>query len=517
MNTDRECPASRQLSEEGRISAENSSSSVIAAERAFPSRRFFNWAVIILLGYFGLQLLFFAISIAPFVPPDEATHFGCCTIFSKEFFLPDNSPESYQYGLITNIPWLYYWSMGKLLHVNFFGIPDLLFLRLLNIPLAFGTVFYVCRTLRLLTDDRLSRLLLLVAMTNTLMFSFLSAAVSYDNLANLLAAMAVYYLLAFFKNRSGSLLAFSLLCQLAGGLTKSSFLPLVLVLNVLLCLHEVGNIRELPAELLSWFHGAGRRGLWLLFAILVGTGLNIQLYAGNYLSYGSLAPEIADVLPMKAAMQNRLAAREIIFRLFKNGQVTKEQALAMTGQISNTSDREDTAILIENHDYVMNSGVRMFGLPAYSKLWGYNIMLTVFGIKCHEGLLYDDVRVIVPFVGLFLLSALGFMRRWRPGREGWLPPCMAVIGAFYALFLLYFVCYKAYLYYEQPGIALQGRYIFPVIGPIYVLAICYLMRLFSNRYVRLSVAVATALMFMAANIPLFFSHVTPQWFDFPAG
>ena len=84
----------------------------------------------------------------------------------------------------------------------------------------------------------LPRLLLLVALTNTAMFSLLSASVSYDNLTNLLAAMAVYYLFAFFKNRSADQLAASILCQLAGSLTKMTFLPLVLALNLLLLIYE---------------------------------------------------------------------------------------------------------------------------------------------------------------------------------------------------------------------------------------------------------------------------------------
>src|ERR1035437_8987005 len=198
----------------------------------FPSPRRFKWIVITLLVYFGVRLLFFATNISPYVPPDEVTHFGVCRIFSKVFLLPGNSPETYQYGLVTNIPWLYYWIMGKLLFFNFFGISDLVFLRLLNIPLAFGTIYYTWRLLRLLTDDRLTQLLLIVAMTNTMMFSFLSASVSYDNLTNLLAAMSVFYLFAFFKERSGVMLLISYLCQLAGCLTKITIFPLILILNI---------------------------------------------------------------------------------------------------------------------------------------------------------------------------------------------------------------------------------------------------------------------------------------------
>ena len=151
--------------------------------------------------------------------------------------------------------------------LNVFGIPDLLFLRLLNIPFAFATIYFVWRMLRLLTDDRLTQILLIVAMTNTIMFSFLSAFVTYDNLTNLLAAMAMYYLLAFFQTRSGDLLAASFLCQLAGSLTKISFLPLVLVLNILLLIHEFKNLRDLPGSLKDYFQAAGWQRLGLALGI----------------------------------------------------------------------------------------------------------------------------------------------------------------------------------------------------------------------------------------------------------
>ena len=230
----------------------------------FPADRHVTWIVTALLLYFGSRLLFFALKISPAVPPDETTHFGICKVFSRVFLFPVNSPETYQYGLVTNIPWLYYWLMGKVLALNFLGISDLVFLRLVNILLVFAFVWYVRRTLRLLTDDRLTQILLIVAMTNTMMLSFLSASVSYDNLTNCLAAMALYYLLAFFRERSGPLLAASLLCQLAGSLTKLTFLPLVLMLTIALLAHEAGNIRTLPAGLKTFFRTSGRRGFVLM-------------------------------------------------------------------------------------------------------------------------------------------------------------------------------------------------------------------------------------------------------------
>lgn len=502
---------SRTSQKQGRISEGAPSSLNTILEKAYPSSRQLKWSVSLLLVYFGLRLLFFALAISPFVPPDEVTHFGVSRIFSEVFFLPENSPETYQYGLVTNTPYLYYWTMGRLLAVNVFGIPDLLFLRLLNIPFAFATLYFVWRMLRLLTDDRLAQLLLIVAMTNTLMFSFLSAFVTYDNLTNLLAAMAVYYLLAFFRTRSGNLLAFSFLCQLAGSLTKPAFLPLVLVLNILLFIHEFRNLRDLPGALPAYFKGEGWRSLGLFLAILLGLTLNIHLYGGNYLHYGSLAPEMYEVLPPESAMQNRIAARDRIFMLLKGGHVSIDEALAMTSQISHPADRNDTIYLIENYAGRRYSGAQLLGPLEYIAPWGLHMLATIFGILGHRSML-NQGPTILPFIALMVLTVLGILIRWRPREAAWFPAYLAAIACFFGMFLMYAVNYRTYLYYESFILALQGRYIFPVLGPIYVLSSYYLLRLFKGGYARLGISVAASLFFIASDFPYFLLHVTPDWF-----
>ncbi|MEI6703650.1 MAG: hypothetical protein WCL71_08970, partial [Deltaproteobacteria bacterium] len=72
--------------------------------------------------------------------------------------------------------------------------------------------------------------------------------------------------------------------------------------------------------------------------------------------------------------------------------------------------------------------------------------------------------------------------------------------------------FGSYLYYGTPGITLQGRYLFPVIAPVYVLMCHYLLILFRAEYLRLTVALATALLFVASDFPYFLMHATPKWF-----
>ncbi len=470
-----------------------------------------RWLLWLLSGYFGGRLLFFALAISPAVPPDEVTHAGLCTVFSKVFLLPENSAATYQYGLATNIPWLYYWIMGKLLHLNLFGLPDLLFLRLLNIPLAFGTVWYAVRLLRLLTDDRLTRLLLVVVMTNIPMFSLLSSSISYDNLTNLLAAASIYYLFAFFRERSGGLLVGSLLCQLAGTLTKVTFLPLALALCVLLVVHEAKRLWLLPAAIRRQLREASLAGRLAAVSLLIVAGFTLHLYAGNYLRYGSLNPSMEAVISTTAAMEYRLDARGKIFTQYKEGRISYMDAVILAGEINHPGDKADTFYLLMNYEKMKQNPSLWLGPLEYLKKWSWFMLITTVGLKAHLQL-YKDEAWLIPLYLLLGASALGFIIRWRP-KDGWLPPALMTIALFYAGFIMYEFNYESYRLYGEPSLTVYGRYLFPVLAPCTVLFCRYLLSLFGNAQLRLMVALVTALLFIAYDFPWFLMHATPEWFS----
>jgi hypothetical protein len=81
---------------------------------------------------------------------------------------------------------------------------------------------------------------------------------------------------------------------------------------------------------------------------------------------------------------------------------------------------------------------------------------------------------------------------------------------------LYRFNYQEYLDNGAPYVALQGRYIFPVIGPIYVLSSIYLMRLFQGRAARLAIFGLAAFIFIMSDFPLFLARITPEWSYWPS-
>lgn len=483
-----------------------------AGDEELISSTVLTWATWLLLACFGARLLYFALNISAFVPPDEVTHAGLCKIFSKVFLFPENSPETYEFGLVTNTAWLYYWIMGKLLHVNIFGLSDLVFLRLLNIPFAFGVVCYSVKLLRLLTGSRLAQLLLIAVITNIPMFSLLSASVSYDNLANLLAAMAIYYEFAFFKSRSGSHLLTSLLCQTAGSLTKITFLPLIVILNIIMALNEAKNLQTVRENVTRQFWVVARRSWLTLCLLIIAVGLNLQLYVGNYLRFGAPNPGISQVISPLVAMQSRLDARGIIFSQYKEGKISYMDALILTGEIKHAGDKADTFYLLMNYEKLKRNPQLWLSPLGYSISWCQTMAASIFGIRAHLGMFKPPLYLVPAYVAM-ALAFLGFVIRWRPRETGWSPVYLVMVAFCYAGSLIYEVNYDAYLTYGEPSLTVYGRYLFIVLAPVAVLLCHYLLCLFKSGIVRNSLAMATALLFISYDFPWFLMHVTPEWLE----
>ena len=106
------------------------------------------------------------------------------------------------------------------------AVEPLVFLRISNVLLGVTCAYCAYRCAGQISGNPLARLLALLLVTNTLMFTGLSASVNYDNLANLLGALAIAALLAFLKAGGVAGLVVGVVALLAGALTKVAFLPL---------------------------------------------------------------------------------------------------------------------------------------------------------------------------------------------------------------------------------------------------------------------------------------------------
>lgn len=456
-----------------------------------------------LLAYLAIQLVYFALHVAPGIPPDELTHLGRCQAYARAWLLPADSEATHALGLITHRPCLYNLLMGKLLWLNRSALPDLLFLRLLNVPLGLLTVLYGYAWVRQFTPSRPAQLLFVAMAGNILMVNAMFASVSYDNLANLLAAAAIFHLFAYRRRPEPAHLVGLLVAVLAGCMTKRTFLPLAFILVVVLLAGQRHRLRAALREALVWLRWRRPGRLAAGMAVLVLLLSNGAVYGANLVRFGRLVPESDQVLGVEAAMRNRIFARNHVVRAFRAGRLEFEQALRQAESISDDGDRQAAVRML----YLARrpeATVRMHDHVEYVARWAYLMLQRTLGYTGHRFMMKPAVQ-LYPYCLVLLVAVVAFVRTWHPRRSDGAVTSAFAIALFYALVLLCLVNHRVYVRTGLIDMSLQGRYLFPVLVPLCGLVAHHLLAATPSRYQRI-VAVATGAWFVYGAWPFFLTH-----------
>ncbi len=87
----------------------------------------------------------------------------------------------------------------------------------------------------------------------------------------------------------------------------------------------------------------------------------------------------------------------------------------------------------------------------------------------------------------------------------------SVIALTYAMVLMWHVNYPIYRDYGIPGFVLQGRYMFPVLGPLVGIFSSSILRI-SPRPLQPLVALAVATVFLLGDLPTFLEGADDCWY-----
>ncbi len=466
----------------------------------------------ILVLYFLVRNLYFAFNIGTGISPDEMTWFGKCVVFSKAILLPIDSPDSYEYGLVTHIPYLYFWLMGKLIHLNFFAVSDLVFLRCVNICIGLAALWFAWKTISILTESIITRLLFMVMCTNTLMLTFLYSFVSYDNLVNFFAIAALFFLISYLKNRSLSHLLACMIVVLAGCLTKVTFLPYALLIFVAFLIKEYKNLVPLLVEFKSCFLFKDARRSVLMALCLFLLALNIDVYGTNFIKFHRLEAPVGTVLGLENALQYRIFAKYHVIWQFENKRLSLDEATQMAHKY--IKDRGDLAgalgqlrrVDAENKKKQPERLDRLH----YAFPWIDLNMSRAYGIAGHK-FMWKTGSSLAPYTLIYLLGAALLIRRFRLNDMNGNAVVMLVLAGGYTLILMQSVNYNSYLTHGALGLATSGRYLFPVLYAGYALLANYLTNS-KSKTLNAVVATVVAAIFIAGDFPWFLRHVTPAWY-----
>ena len=387
------------------------------------------------LAIFWATAIFFAFKIRAEMPPDEVEHVLRTLILTsdKAFFFQEGS--DIYLGPLHCISYLSYSIQAVVLAIldpNESSV--LLVLRLVNLVIYSGTLAAIGFLAYELFGSPIVAFAAPVLINTIPMFSFLASSVTYDNLANL--ACAAFYLFAIRALRRSALtdLFIGLLFLGVACLAKFSVLPLIIPGLILIGIFVCS--RPFPTPMVDkWFVCA-------LISCLSVWALNGSLYGANVIRYGSLTPSCAQVFG-----QERCQAENY-----------ESQRGATIRQAAQEAAQAELPFVDYCMEYIRASVERTFGLMAHKSL----LRSRVGAVVCLS------VFLVGYALSICLLKSTVLAREYR-----WMH--------YTIVYYLTVVMCKNYIDYSATGyvfgMALQGRYNFPVFPLIIVLSTFGLSRL----------------------------------------
>lgn len=445
-------------------------------------------AVFILMALiFSIYAFYIAVHLQPEIIPDEPAHFVFSKHFSTSWGIPPDTMETSYWGwYIQQNPFLYHWLNGRLINlITLFKplISDqeiLIFLRIINVLFSIGTIIF-CYLLSIeVIKNKWWQLLPVFLLTNTLMFVFLAGGLNYDNLANLLSFGGLFFFVRTLKQEKfiKNSLVWMILISSAT-LVKYSILPLALAMVIswiIFLIHERKQLFPLALK--------GQK-IFILFVVLLALFIgNFLIYGINLIRYQSIRPRCSDILDQEYCESSRFYIRH------------EEKALG-------------------NKLSVVDSINQGFPNPIeyISNVWPRLMLLRTFGIPGHEGYkVYSPVNLIdyyqILLYGIIIISIFVFRK------PSFLLNSLIGISCFYTVILMY-QNYQSELVYGFLHYAFQGRYIFPVIGPIYIL-FTKILKSTPSKYLRWAILIFTIGLFIYGGpltLILKYNTVFSSWFN----
>jgi len=392
--------------------------------------------LVLIFGFFLIQALFFAKYLGKGISPDENYHYSVSLAFSKVLGIPSNSVETFSCGDITRIPFLFFWINGRIINIsNTLGFDGYLPIRLIGTIYSALSLLFIWLTSKAVIRRKYYRLLPVFMLATTMMFNFLAGAISYDNLVNLLSVISIWALIMFLKNDKKK--SFYLFCLIISGLAialvKFSGLPLVFIEIVIVIYTFIKNR--------SFNFTINKK--WIPYYLVIGIFAipNILLYGGNFLKYRSLTPSCNQVMTHEDCLNNAIYVRQFVY-----------QDMETTSK----GERRIRDLLLD--DERMNPYDYIF-------VWEKTITPRLYGIFGHQSVVLPR-NFEFAYTMLFVVLLIPLIRHIGKKKD---IMSLLILMIFYSLILAYRVHYLSYLRTGSLNIAMQGRYLLPIISCAYII------------------------------------------------
>jgi len=435
------------------------------------SSRAFLVAVLV---WFGIQTVYMALSTKLGIPPDEKYHLRLMELFVQNGWSPFIHDQTgyYSLGEVTHTPFiLYHYLLSLPMHLFGNFVYDFMILRFVNIGLAFWSFYLIIKIANLIGMSKLVRNLGLFMLANTLMFVFLSASISYDNLFIPLGLLVMYLLLRLLDKATIPHLLLFLTAIMAGMLVKISFLPIALGCVVVLGVLRYKELLKTPKQLLAFCKSEPKLAILLLAPLLIMLLFTAQKFAYNLATYRDITPECNVVNTEQQCRQNAIYMRNMDLR--------------------------------ESHP-----PVPQLSPFEYTASWISLMKERTFGIFAHRNANSTALIDIWAYV-LIVLIPLVVIRKYKTSDRN----IAIILGLmlFYGLMLIL----KNHDTLERTGIiglAVQGRYMFAFLPLVFIIGNYYLFKILKDRVLQLTYIAATLIIFTTASLPSYIVVTDANWY-----
>jgi hypothetical protein len=360
--------------------------------------------------------------------------------------------------IITGQPYLYYWINGAAAKIYQWIFPTNqpiripILWRLLSVVISTFTVIYCYKLAKTVTGNPYLGILAAFFLSNTLMFTFVSGGISYDNLMNLAAMASIYHLVKVYHKgdftRQTALLG---IWVVIGSLSKEQYLLLALIVFLAWLFFVITHQKTIKLNF-------SKRNI-VISALFAGfLILFLGLYGLNLLRYSAVTPACYQVKS---------------FEVCSGFSERKEYYVPYDIQ---------TRLFIKDH--TINP------IEYISQYWLYKMAQSIWGILSHKTFI---PRVTVGLHSLLSLWGLFcLIRYWN--KDDVFGNLLIFILSTYTSYIFY-MNYRNEVTFSFQHYGISGRYLSPILGVLITLMIHYFMKIRSIFLKKFTLALSIMLYF----------------------
>lgn len=357
-------------------------------------------------------------------PPDEIYHLKLSEQYEPlSTIIAKDTPQTISIGIISKTPNLYHLLQGKILNLT---SNHNYILRLINFILGIFFFYISKKTIDQHVSSYFTRIIYLYIISNITMLQYLFGAISYDNFINLIAVYSFYLFYQVINQKYYYSLTKLIIFSLVAILAKPTYFPLFLIqISVIFTyLFRQKLVFKYTKQLFSQ-----KRSLILIISL---SSVIFYFYGSNLIKYGTISP-------------------------------------SCTNLYTQTFCNNDPSVILNNEIYLQTKINPSFSnIYSYFTSWIHLMTERTFGIFSYTSLLAHPEWI--SFLTLTIIFSTIIIFKLITNRYDYY---LFFISITYSL-ILFLKNYNGYLETGITHVAVQGRYLFPIIFPTYYLFTKYL-------------------------------------------